>query len=159
MNQKIPFIRKAYIKDLLPIQKLGTELMKSDLRFDPGSVVDWYHTNEGEKYLLKRIRGRKGICLLAEQDNEIVGYLTGAISSVQTFRPYKRAEIDNLYIKEPYRGTGIGTMLINAFAKWSNEKEVERIFLHVKAHNMEAIEFYKKYGLVERSLEMEKLIK
>jgi ribosomal protein S18 acetylase RimI-like enzyme len=159
MSQKQPFIRKAKTADLLMLQKLATELMESLQKLDPGIVVNWYNTNEGEKYFIEKINGTQELCIVAEIDDEVVGYLTGIISPLQTWRPFKRAELENIYINEKYRGNSIGTLLFNTFVTWSKENGVEKIFLHTNAQRKGARKFYAKQGMVEERIELEKTIK
>ncbi|MDD2822567.1 MAG: GNAT family N-acetyltransferase [Candidatus Daviesbacteria bacterium] len=148
-------IRKAKISDLQNIQALGTGLMKSDRRFDPTLIEEWYFSSDAMKYLLNRIRGKKGVCLVAEVNKQLVGYLTGKLLKTETWRPFYRAEVNNLYIETKYQSKGIGAALLKAFIEWSKANSAERIVLNVESKNVEAIRFYQKNNFNPARLEME----
>jgi ribosomal protein S18 acetylase RimI-like enzyme len=148
-------IRKATSKDLVEIQKLGTELMISERRFEQSYKEDWYFSKEGAKYLLKEIRGRNHICFVAESDNRLVGYASCKIITDDTSRTVKRAELDNLVVSEQYRSHGIGHKLVAAFKQWAKTKEATKLKVIVNAHNSGAIDFYKSTEFKDFQLIME----
>lgn len=148
-------IRKATAKDLVAIQKLGTELMISERRFEPSYKEDWYFSREGTEYLLKEIRGRNHICFVAESDNQLVGYASCKLLTDDTSRTVKRAELDNLVVSERHRSHGIGHKLITTFRQWAQTKEATKLKVIVNAHNSGAIDFYESTGFKDYQLIME----
>ena len=140
---------------MVAIQKLGTELMVSEKRFDPYFEKDWYFSEDGAKFLLKEIRGRNHICFVAEKENQLIGYASCKVLADNTARPGKIAELDNLVVAEQYRGHGIGHKLIAAFKLWAKIKEATRLKVIVNAHNTDAIHFYKSTGFEDLQLIME----
>jgi ribosomal protein S18 acetylase RimI-like enzyme len=148
-------IRKASAKDLGEIQKLGTELMVSERRFEPSYKEKWYFSEEGTKYLLKGIRGRGHICFVAESDNRLVGYASCSIITDDTARTVNRAELDNLVVSEQYRSQGVGHKLAGAFKQWAKTKGATKLKVDVNAHNAGAIDFYKDIGFSDHQLTME----
>jgi ribosomal protein S18 acetylase RimI-like enzyme len=137
-------IRKASAKDLEEIQKLGRELMISELRFEPSYKEKWYFSKEGTKYLLKEIRGRNHICFVAESDSQLLGYASCKLITDDTARTVKRAELDNLVVS-----------LVSAFKQWAKTKEATKLNVNVNAHNTGAIDFYKDFGFKDYQLIME----
>lgn len=148
-------IRKATPKDLVKIQKLGTELMVSEMRFEPSYKKDWYFSEEGTKYLIKEIGGRNHICFVAESDNQLVGYASCKVITDDTSRTVKIAELDNLVVSEQYRSHGIGHKLVSAFSQWAKSKEATKLKVIVNAHNSFAIKFYENTGFEDYQLIME----
>lgn len=151
-------IRKATLDDFSEIQQMSVELTESDMRFDRALVNTWPFGKEGIAYLKKRIRGRKGICLLAINDGRIVGYACGGLLPVQKWRPVRRSELDNLYVREEYRGKKVGTMLLQEFIHWSREMSVERVMLIAVASNDKALAFYTKHGFFTEHVMMETVL-
>jgi len=152
------FVRRATMADLPQIQKLSSELIVSDNNFDHHLLKNWSFETDGEKYLTKRIRGRKGVCLVVEANRQIVGYCTGAILPIQKWRPFHRSELENIYIMENYRNAGVGTTLLHSFFYWSKEKGVDRIALYSMIQNKEAHRFYERQGFAAWNLVMEKVL-
>lgn len=139
-------IRKATMKDLSQITEMSAALIRSDGRFDHDVIDSWSYGEHGQAYLKRRIRGRKGVCFVAEADGKLVGYTTGGLASVEKWRPVKRSELDNLFVADGYRNNGVGPKLIVAFREWSQKKGVDRIFLLAVAQNKDALRFYEKNG-------------
>lgn len=155
MSSREAAIRIAKASDIPALQKLGTELMRSDRRFDPPVEEYWYETAGGEKYLRENMKGPDHVCLIAEVHGLPVGYLLGNIVPLETWRPIKRADLENLVVTPAYRNQGIGGDLLKAFKEWCNQKGAKRIKLTTKAANKDAIAFYARHGFVPLSLLME----
>lgn len=139
-------MRKAKVADLKRIQELGTELMLSDKRFDPLLSEHWYFAKEGKKFLLKEIKGRGHVCFVAEIQGEIIGYASCKIPAVESWRPVKRAELNNLVVAEEYRSHGAGHKLVDAFKEWAKSKGATKVKVISHALNEDAIRFYESNG-------------
>ncbi|KAL6980166.1 N-terminal methionine N(alpha)-acetyltransferase NatE [Sarracenia purpurea var. burkii] len=57
-----------------------------------------------------------------------------------------RVYIMTLGVLAPYRGLGIGTMLLNHALDLCSKQNIGEIYLHVQTNNEDAINFYKKFG-------------
>lgn len=148
-------VRKAKEADLKDLQLLGTELMQVDIKFDALQEEQWYFSEEGIKYLLKYIRGRSHVCFVAVDQDKVIGYATGAILKVNSWRPVKRAEIFNLVVTKKYRNHGAGHKLINEFKKWGKHMGVERFKVMTYASNKDAVRFYKDNGFASLAILLE----
>ncbi len=148
-------IRKAEKKELSIIQDLNHELFISDSESDPLLQLDWPY-KDGITYFKSRISGEKGVCFVAELKGEVVGYLAGALSDFESWRLETRAELENMYVKDQYRGQGVGSLLIEEFRKWAKENNAHKLFLSVYARNSSAQRFYEKNGFLITNLFMEK---
>lgn len=78
-------------------------------------------------------------------DDISVGYLDFSII-------YDRMEIDNLFVKEEYRGLGIATKLMSHVISIAIETRMINITLEVRISNEIARNLYKKFGFREVSL-------
>lgn len=148
-------VREAKTDDLSAVQKLGTELMVSDMRFDPLLEEHWYTTEAGTKYLLSRIEDHDRVCLVAELQGEIIGYATGSLLDEETWRPVKRTELENLIVSEKYRSHGAGHELMSTFKQWSKDQGAGRIKVLSNAGNEGAIHFYNDTGFAHYHVVLE----
>ena len=57
-------------------------------------------------------------------------------------------EILNLAVRPNARQRGIGKVLIDVAIEWSREMEAEKVFLEVRASNVNAIRFYERRDFV-----------
>lgn len=151
-------IRKATEKDLPALTEMSAALIESDGRFDKTLTDQWAYEEDGQNYLRKRIKGRNCICIVAESNGKIIGYTTGALLTIEKWRPVNRAEMDNLFISDEYRNQGVGSKLIDTFIAWSMKKKVDRVMLHVVAQNDKALEFYKRNHFEPQHIILERIL-
>ena len=84
-------------------------------------------------------------CLIAEHNNKIVGYST-FMYEYSTWDAEFYIHMDCLYVREEFRGHGIGRQLIKEIAKHSRLKGFQIIQWQTPSSNTRAIQFYKKLG-------------
>ena len=79
--------------------------------------------------------------VLCEDGGEIAGYggVTVAADS---------ADIGNIAVAENYRGSGVGTSLLQKLCEKAKEKGAEKLFLEVRVSNSVALGLYLKCGFV-----------
>ncbi len=148
-------VRRARNDELDKVVGFNAQLFKEDAgQRDPLVNQNWPQ-DEGKEYFLKRIEDDERICLVAEMDGKLVGYLAGSIKGTETWRPVKRTELENMFVMPEFRSKGVGRELVNKFKEWSKEKGVERVLVVAYASNERAIEFYKKSGFVPDSVGLE----
>ena len=77
--------------------------------------------------------------VLCEDGGEIAGYggVTVAADS---------ADIGNIAVAENYRGSGIGTALLQKLCEKAKEKGAEKVFLEVRVSNSAAMKLYLRCG-------------
>jgi ribosomal protein S18 acetylase RimI-like enzyme len=142
-------IRKAKIEDLKIIQELSHQLFIHDENSDSTLNMNWSFEEAGESYFKNVIGSENGLCLIAELNGEIVGYLIGEMLKTYPYRKIKKiSELGNIFITEIFRSQRIGEGLFEEFVKWSKEKGVERIKVSAYSENIGAIGFYKRIGFV-----------
>ena len=79
------------------------------------------------------------------EDNKVLGELKYSLI-------YERMEVDNILVKEEYRGRGIGTKLMSYLVSEAIHYKVINITLEVRVSNIRAINLYKKFGFREVAL-------
>lgn len=148
-------IRKAKLSELKIVQDLNAELFKFDGSRDEFINQKWPQ-KEGEKYFRRMIKGDKTVCLVAEINGEIVGYLAGAVTKKLSYRTIKkRVELENIFVKKNFRGKSIGSKLVEEFFKWGKGQKATRALVVAYATNYKAIEFYKKKNFFPFSFSLE----
>ncbi len=78
-------------------------------------------------------------------DNKVIGYLVYS-------HIYDRIEIDNFFVNEDMRGTGIGTRLMSYLICIAIDSHVVNITLEVRKSNEIARNLYKSFGFREVAL-------
>ncbi|MBD3304218.1 GNAT family N-acetyltransferase [Candidatus Woesearchaeota archaeon] len=148
-------IRKAQKKDLDEIYKLCLELFKSEdassskvgkfLRKLRLRRVDFKSSTKKE--LLRELRQKDSLYLVAEKDGELVGYIRGEIFNVKDpfFKPQKIGYLHAMVTKKEYRSKGVSNKLYAEMLKWFKKKKCAAVSLEVFATNP-AVKVYKKWG-------------
>ncbi len=136
-------IRIARESDFEVVQDLNHQLFVSDSEHSNDLNTNWPYEDEGIVYYKKRIAAEGGVCFVAEIDDEIVGYVIGGWSHIN-FSAYKgeRGELENIYVLEGHRKSGVGSALMVELEKWFKEKGAEYVMVNAFAKNAGAIAFY-----------------
>ena len=97
--------------------------------------------------------------LVAERSGKVVGHMTFAYRHVASDKFLDRTVlfVDDLAVKEGYRGHGIGTRLLNAAKEKVRREHLDGLELQVNARNTAAKKMYEKFGFTEKSINMELL--
>jgi len=82
---------------------------------------------------------------------EIVGYVTHFFAYYTWIG--KSLYMDDLYVKEEFRGHGIGTELINKVIEYAKTTNCQKVKWQVSEWNKPAIDFYKSLGASIDSVE------
>ena len=62
------------------------------------------------------------------------------------FSLFETAEIQNIAVKQDYRGRGFGKMLLERCVRQAKEQGAEQLFLEVRESNRPALSLYEKAG-------------
>jgi GNAT superfamily N-acetyltransferase len=76
--------------------------------------------------------------------DEILGYSTYFFSYYTWIG--KSLYMDDLYVRPEYRGSGVGTMLINQVIAFAKDENCRKLHWQVSEWNQPAIDFYKSLG-------------
>ena len=118
-------IRQFRPIDTFPVIKLAHKTLVE--RYNPSLFNFFYETYP------------KGF-LIAEEQHNIVGFIIGAKTSMNT------ARILMLSVSDKYRRKNIGSELLNNFLKEIFVQNIKHVELEVKVKNDKAILFYNKHG-------------
>lgn len=97
----------------------------------------------------------QSLMLVAVNGEQVCGWL-----ELNRFRPMTMSHVVvlTLAVAAPYRRQGIGRALMRRGCYWALGSGVKKISLHVRAHNLAAIEFYKGEGFILEGCERDHLL-
>ena len=141
-KMEIRVARKNNIEDIC---KLYEELFS-----DMGNLQPTYFQSakQDKEFLEGIIASEKSDILMAIDNDEVI--LGFALIQEQETPPFNCLVIHqytylmDLIVKRSYRGSGIGTILINEVKKWSKNRNLEYVELNVLPENINAIKLYEK---------------
>lgn len=99
--------------------------------------------------------------LVACEDDKVIGYIFAEIKDIASPHAYeikKVGFIDSVFIKEEFRGRGVGKELINKASEWMKSEGISICTLNVRDKNMKATELYEKIGFKKDDIVMYKEI-
>lgn len=85
--------------------------------------------------------------LIAEYENETIGFIL--VKKEEDLSEDPSSIIYAIAVAPEYRNLSVGTQLINAIIKILNQKEIKKLFLHVRVGNIKGINFYKRLGFTK----------
>jgi GNAT superfamily N-acetyltransferase len=74
----------------------------------------------------------------------IVGYLAGRMQKQHAAYTGRRSELENMFVKDDYRSSGVGAKLVDAFFEWSRKQGTRYAMVNAFSPNTRAIAFYEK---------------
>lgn len=97
--------------------------------------------------------------LVAVADNAVVGLLSFFYRHIESDKQVTRdiLFISDLAVKEPFRGQGIGTQLLDYMKQKAKDEQMDGLELQVNAKNLQAMQMYEKNGFTPKSINMELL--
>ena len=131
--------RKALMKDAYDLDNLLTELIQDERQYDDSIDENFIVTNFYQNY----IEDNTKFLYLAEESNEIIGYIYGYFNKDDT-NQNNIAYLDALYINIDYRKQGIANKLIAEFKKWARENNCTSMEVNVCSKNIKAKNLYLK---------------
>ncbi len=147
-------IRPARESDIDKIVEMAIEFEKYLIAVDNTLMSEVPDAKVYRKYLLAAMKERTHYTLIAEMDGRPVGFTD--------FRIYPEfmhgglsAYLHNLFVREEYRGKGIGDALLKKTIEQAKKTGAVAYHISVKKKNIGAIEFYKKRGIDEELVMLE----
>lgn len=148
-------IRKATEKDLDKVLEMADQLSVADSLYDKEIDLKWANTPKGKKYYREKVLTDSSVCLLAEINQESIGFALAKRKEVPPFRKVKVVELEELFVKDKYRNKGIGKMLIDHFLNWAKDFGADKAAVDVYFLNEKGIKFYKREGFVPYDMILE----
>jgi len=97
-----------------------------------------------------------GETLLVAADDEIRGFVMFSVERGEYAQDRDRGVVENLYVEPGYRGSGVGSALLEAAETRLYEDGVDAVALEVLAASRRAREFYTGHGYEPHRIELEK---
>lgn len=147
-------IRRASIDDLAAVCQLSQLLFDYERQYTDEFNMGWSHAKEGQEFFTKRLKSRKSFILLAQDGNNLVGYILITMEKLswRAFNPI--ADVVNLSVAPEYRGKGIGTVLVQKAKKLALKRGAKRMGVSTLAGNAPAIRFYQRLGFRDFYMQM-----
>ncbi|MCA0987596.1 GNAT family N-acetyltransferase [Guptibacillus algicola] len=114
-----------------------------------------YDVEQEKKKLQSMLKSETSTIYVAQQDDELVGYLVAIGSDA---KKKQHAVYLVIGVLEKYRGTGVGTALFSTLEEWANERSIHRIELTVATPNEGGLALYKKFGFEVEGLKRHSLL-
>lgn len=157
-------IRKARLADLQTLVSLWKQLSRHHVGFGADSRALRPHLSRRQdaarnfaKWVQQYIGSRSGVVYFAEVDGRPVGYSLIFIKQNLAISKVNRVGyISDLFVKEGFRGQGIGSKLTNEALKWFRGKGIRHVSLHVLEKNRRPQSIYRKWGFFPFLVEMRK---
>ena len=149
-------IREASIDD---IDKGLLDVFIEGYRFHQNGRPDVFTIeNDGElkEVLLSSFEKTKLIVITDNDNKEILGYMSYLIKNKNG---NKKLDVDELVIKEGYRGKGLGRKLMDESKKIALDNDCNRIELNCWMFNESAMSMYEHIGFNKQRIMYEMLLK
>ena len=141
-------IRKANVRDCELIVRFLRAALQ-DMEAAGGHEVNSDETfwRDFTAKVFRSIQHNDRLYLLAQIENEVVGFLEGKSSALhEVFAPKITFHLDIIYVVPEARNQGIATSLLHEALRWATERGCRQADLNVLANNRNAEGLYKKIG-------------
>ena len=141
-------IRPVTARDIDNVHRLGVEWAEEDITY--GQVATAKQTiadNLGPYFLV------------ATEGDELVGYIWGSVHTSKGLAVIPAGEqymeIDELYVKQAFRRSGIGGRMLDTLGEIARKRGVNRFKVYSAARDLDgAMRFYRGHGFQSRYAEM-----
>ena len=146
MNMEL--LRPARVEDYEALNRIARQVCELHASWGNGFAVDYPYPME---YFSECIQ--EGKLYVAEQDNQILGYLNFYFWTAGGPAAARRqmVSIDDFGVDEKLRNRGIGKHMMRDLCELAREKGCAAVNLYVDAPNENAIAFYEKCGFHVRN--------
>jgi GNAT superfamily N-acetyltransferase len=131
-------IRPARYGDIESMVQLLQLLFALEQDFEPNPD----RQRQGLKMMLDN---PNGCVLVAQGDGQVIGMCSGQLL-ISTAEGGPALLVEDVVIGEPWRGRGVGRLLMEAISGWAQGKNVNRLQLLADRNNTAALEFYRCLG-------------
>jgi len=148
-------IRKAKLKDLPRLAKLGVELLKYHAEFDPYFAPNKDVEKVYFKFFKRCIHSGNRRLLIAKEKDSIIGYSLGKISKrPPVFKTREMGFVNDMYVISKFRKQGVANMFLEELFAWFKSKKLRNIEIHVHTKNEIGKKAWAKYGFKEYMTEL-----
>ena len=116
-------------------------------------MADYLGKTFGPELQLAELQDRDNTFLLAHMQAELVGYAklrdNSALGLPEDQDPAGRLEIERLYVRDDWQGTGLGAALMRGILALAEQLHCSAVVLGVWEKNSRARAFYQRFGFRE----------
>lgn len=146
--------RQATIQDCKQLLQITQKAFAANPTFDSDFKDEFLHPESAEQFFHSDLTNPTGCFLVAENDNQLVGYINGGEKKI----PYRRSkyfEIDTMAVDPQIQGQGVGSALIKALVDVVKPRGFTKLYVNSYVRNQSALNFYQKNGfdIIETCLE------
>lgn len=156
-NLPMIVIKSAGKDNIQTLQNLNDEVFIDNHKYDPDLKMGWAKSEVGRKYFIEAVSNPNGICLIAWDGEEAVGYLAASQKDFG-YRLSKYIEIDNMGVSPGYRSKGVGSQLMDKFFEVAKQRGFQKAYVNAYFDNTKAIEFYERSGFSKIDVSLERRI-
>lgn len=150
-------IRRAESRDTAALGQLGIALMHAHYAFDPRRFLEPNQADAAgyARFLQSQLDDEASVVLVAEQRDEIVGYVYAAIEplSWKDLRD-ECGYIHDLLVSDAARRRGAGEALLDGAIDWLRQRGMPRVVLGTAAQNEQARRLFTRRGFRPTMIEM-----
>ncbi|MFW5939940.1 MAG: N-acetyltransferase family protein [Halolamina sp.] len=147
-------IEPATMADAERVAALWVELAR-DQRVH-GSHLLAEPNREAVREVLARSIVTGGVLVARTGDGTLAGFVEFGRETMSYRQDAERGVIENIYVRQPHRGSGVGGDLLEAAEDRLFDAGVDRVSLEVLADNEAARRLYARYGYEPHRIELEK---
>jgi ribosomal protein S18 acetylase RimI-like enzyme len=141
-------IREAKPKDAAAIARLILEL----------ATTLGEHSPISEAYAGRYLSTSTGAILLAESQERVIGLLSYSMRP-DLYHAASTCLIEELVVEEGTRGQGVGSLLLTELLSRLATMDCPEVSVSTMPENTEAIKFYRKHGLIDQAILLERHFK
>ena len=150
-------VRKAELRDMDALGRLGAMLVRVHYEFDPQRFLAPRPGIESgyASFLGSRIDSPDECVFVADRDAKVIGYIYAALEPMSWKELRGPAGfIHDVAVAEEARRSGVGTALMKAAIEWLRERGTPRVLLATAARNQAAHPFFRRLGFRDTMIEM-----
>ncbi len=155
-------IREAVLKDYEELCEVFEEVDVLHREALPHVFREFDGPARTKGYISGIIADGNSALFVAEHDGQIIGLVHISVrksSDIPVIVPRRYAVMENLAVKEEFRRSGVGRVLVEIAHQWALDKEITQVELNVWEFNKGAIAFYEQLGYTTASRKMWKSLK
>jgi GNAT superfamily N-acetyltransferase len=92
---------------------------------------------------------------LAVENESVAGYLGARFFERSLRRKVPTAELESIYVRAEFRNRRAGTLLVDSFFRWAEERGAERAAVTAYFANESARRFYERFGFESKSVTLD----
>jgi len=140
-------VRRARTSDLEKLVELRIRVQE---HMEASSSRVWRITEEGKRNLRKTLEEslskKDGLMLVAEKDNDLMGFIYGEVTHRPDYLPPGTGQISLLYVKEDFRRHGLGSTLVKELCRFFRNENIDEVTLRYVLGNIEGERFWSSLG-------------